>query len=147
MIHDIPLPATDNPVDAPFWQYAAEGKLAVQICGDCGSSRFPPRPYCPDCQSSEQQWKISSGRGTVWSYVEPHGPLLPAFSEQLPYVVALVELEDYPGIRIVGAVAADAEGNIQGVKASQLNIGDPVQVVFQQVEDDVFLPRWSTQIN
>lgn len=142
MIHDIPLPVVDNPIDAPFWQYAAEGKLAVQVCSGCDSARFPPRPYCPACQSSSHQWHIATGAGTIWSYVIPHAPLLPAFGEQLPYVVALVELDDYPGIRLVGAITETPEADIQGVDGSQIAIGDSVKAVFKKMDDETFLLRW-----
>jgi len=142
MIYDIPLPSVENPIDARFWDYAAKGELAVQVCAGCDASRFPPQPYCPACQSPEHQWHIASGRGTIWSYVVPHAPLLPAFGEQLPYVVALVELEDYSGLRMIGAITKSSEGNIQGVDGSQVNIGDSVRVIFQKMDDKTFLPRW-----
>ena len=142
MIHDIPLPVVDNPIDAVFWQRATGGKLAVQVCSSCDSARFPPRPYCPTCQSSDHQWHIASGAGTIWSYVVPHAPLLPAFGEQLPYVVALVELDDYPDIRLVGAITENLEADIQGIDGSYVAIGDSVSAVFKKMDDETFLLRW-----
>tara|TARA_B110000444_G_C18757111_1_gene555686 strand:- start:183 stop:632 length:450 start_codon:yes stop_codon:yes gene_type:complete len=147
MIDNIPLPVVDNPIDAPFWSNAADGKLAVQICSSCNSARFPPGPYCSVCQSPDHQWHVASGIGTIWSYVIPHAPLLPAFSEQLPYIVALVELNDYPGVRLVGAITESSDAKIQGVDGSRVAIGDSVRAVFSKMDDQTYLLRWRQAVD
>jgi uncharacterized OB-fold protein len=77
----------------------------------------------------------------VWSFVVPHPPLLPAYAELAPYNVIVVALEEDPTIRMVGNLVEDAEGPINAIDPATLEIGEPVHVVFAQVED-VHLPRW-----
>lgn len=83
-----------------------------------------------------------SGRATVWSYVVPHPPLLPAFQPLAPYNVIVVALDEDPTIRMVGNLLASADGAINEVDPATIRIGEPVSVVFQQVAEDVHLPRW-----
>lgn len=142
MIEGIPLPATDDPIDAPYWQAALRGELVVQRCTGCGRLRFPPRPMCPWCQSMKAEWEKMSGRGRVWSYVVPHPPLLPAFERLSPYNVVLVALEEDPTIRMVGNLVAREGGPINELDAHAIEIGTPVRCVFERVADDVALARW-----
>lgn len=142
MIESIPLPSTDDPEDAPFWQAALRGELVIQKCDGCGRRRFPPRPVCPHCHSFASTWQPVSGFGQVWSHVTPHPPLLPVFAAQAPYNVVLVELEDDPTIRMVGNVVPAAGVPINSLDPHSIHIGMRVKVVFDQVADDVALPRW-----
>jgi uncharacterized OB-fold protein len=82
-----------------------------------------------------------SGRGTIWSFIVPHPPLLPAYQELAPYNVIVVALEEDPTIRFVGNLVTGPDGEINEVDPAAIAIGDPVHVVFHQVED-VTLPRW-----
>lgn len=142
MIEGTPLPATDDPIDAPFWQAARRGELAVQRCASCGTRRFPPRPMCPNCQSFAHEWQRMSGEGRIWSFVVPHPPLLPAFTPLAPYNVILVELADDPTIRMVGNLVPSAESEINQIDPATITIGAPVRAVFQRAADDVSLARW-----
>jgi hypothetical protein len=142
MIEGIPLPATDDPRDAPFWQAALQGELVVQTCRACGLRRFPPQPMCVRCQSFEHDWRPVSGRGRVWSFAVPHPPLLPAFQEVAPYLVVIVELEEDPALRVVGNLVRTAGGAINKIDPATVRIGMPVRVVFHRAADDVALPRW-----
>ena len=129
-------PVTDDD-GAPFWEYARRGELRVQACADCGRLRFPPRPSCPHCHSFATDWRRMSGRGRVWSYVVPHPPLLPAYAEQAPYPVVLVELADAPAIRLVGNLVASPGARLDSVDPARIRIGAPVKAVFH---DGV--PQW-----
>jgi len=142
MIEGIPLPSTDDPLDAPYWDAARRGELVVQTCRACGQRRFPPRPMCPMCQSVEHAWKSLSGKGRIWSFVFPHPPLLPAFAPVAPYNVIIVELAEDPSIRMVGNLVTSADGPINQVDPATIKIGTPVRVVFHRVADDVALARW-----
>ncbi|MER6063531.1 MULTISPECIES: OB-fold domain-containing protein [unclassified Streptomyces] len=130
-------PVTDTD-GAPFWEYAARGELRVQACGDCHEPRFPPRPCCPHCRSFASEWRLTSGRGRIWSYVVPHPPLLPDYAEQAPYNVVLVELEDCPRIRLVGNLVAHAGAALGSLGSHRPRIGARVHVVF----GDGGLPQW-----
>jgi hypothetical protein len=96
---------------------------------------------CPRCRSLVTRWETASGRATVWSYIVPHPPLLPAYAELAPYNVIVVALDEDPTIRMVGNLLASKLGQINEIDPATIEIGQPVTVVFQQVED-VHLPRW-----
>jgi uncharacterized OB-fold protein len=128
-----PLPAPDE-VTRPFWEACRRGELRMQRCAGCGRMRFTPRPMCPACRSMECEWVLVSGRGTVFSRVVCHPPLLPAFQPLAPYVVALVELAEDPRLRLVG--------NVQGCAPEHVHIGMPVRVVFEAISDEIHLPQW-----
>ena len=142
MIDDAPLPEVDAD-NAPFWEGTAKEELRMQVCANCGRRRFPPRPMCPWCRSLDSRWERMSGRGRVWSFVVPHRPLLPAFEPLAPYNVAVVSLEEDDNLRLVGNVVAGPDAEINSVPADQIEIGLPVQVVFQHAGDDITLPRWT----
>ncbi|MDR3510985.1 MAG: OB-fold domain-containing protein [Caulobacteraceae bacterium] len=142
MIEERPLPTTDEPVDAAFWRANLEGRLLVQTCAACGLARHPPRAMCPDCQSMAVEWRAASGRGRLWSWAVPAPPLLPAFAALTPYVTAVVELDDYPGLRLVGPMLVGKAGDMAGFDASALRIGQAVQVGFSRIAEDVALPGW-----
>jgi uncharacterized OB-fold protein len=136
------LPDLGDPTAAPFWEGCGRGELLVQSCASCGLQRMPPRPMCARCRSIEVRWEPSSGRGRIWSFVVPHPPLLPAFAEVAPYNAIIVELEEDPLIRFAGNLVTSADGEINEIDPVTITIGEPVQVVFHQIED-VFLPRWT----
>jgi len=135
------LPDPDDTDAAPFWQGTVRGELLVQTCAACGQRRMPPRPMCFACRALQHSWQKLSGRGTIWSFVVAHPPLLPAYQEFAPYNVITVALDDDPRLRLVGNLVARSDGPINEVDPSTIRIGEAVRVVFQQV-DDVFLPRW-----
>ncbi|MFP6608156.1 MAG: OB-fold domain-containing protein [Myxococcota bacterium] len=133
MASERPLPRPDD-ASQQYWQGCRDGELRMQRCTPCGHLRFPPRPMCPRCQSFECGWVPVSGRGTVYSWVVAHPPLLPAFVDLAPLVVLLVELEEGDDLRIVG--------NLLGEGPEDVAIGMPVEVAFEQVAADVVLPQW-----
>lgn len=131
---DRPLPLPD-PDTEEFWSACRRHQLRIQRCADCGALRFPPRPMCPRCRSLDSDWRTVSGRGTVYSFVVCHPPVLPAFRERVPFPVVLVELEEDPKLRLVGNLVGDPP-------AQDLRIGLPVEVAFEDVTGDVTLPQW-----
>jgi len=135
------LPDLDDDDAAPFWQGTARGELLVQACAMCAQRRIPPRPMCPACRSLNHTWEKLSGRGTIWSFVIAHPPLLPAYQAVAPYNVITVALDEDPRLRLVGNLVARRHGSINEVDPATIRIGEPVRVLFEQV-DDVHLPRW-----
>ena len=83
-----------------------------------------------------------SGRATIWSFVVPHPPLLPAFQPVAPYNVCIVSLEEDDTIRLVGNLIADEGAPINSVDPATIEVGQHVRVVFDKVADDVALPRF-----
>lgn len=113
-----------------FWDGTAAGELRIQRCNACGELRHPPGPMCPSCHAADRGYVVASGRGTVFSFLVHHAPQLPG--KQLPATLALIELEE--GVRMVGEVLSPPEGGVQ--------IGDPVQVVFERIDEDLTLAQW-----
>ncbi len=136
------LPDLDDEISAEFWAGTARAALLVQACGSCGAWRMPPRPMCPACQSVSVRWDETDGNASIWSFIVPHPPLLPAYADLAPYNAIVVALDQDPTIRFVGNLLADPHGAINEIDAATIEIGEPVRVVFQTVED-VALPRWA----
>jgi uncharacterized OB-fold protein len=135
------LPVPDE-VSRPFWDGCAAGELRMQACGSCGRLRFPPRPMCPWCRSTDVEWRVMSGAGTVWSVAVPHPPLLPAYAEVAPYNVVVVELDEDRTLRLVGNVVATPNGPLNEVDPHSIAIGDRVRVVFADPDRGFSMPRW-----
>lgn len=81
-----------------FWAGLAEGRLVLQQCLDCGAHRFPPMPGCPDCGSIGHRSVTAAGSGTIYSWVVVHRAFDPAFSDEVPYTVLAVDLDEGPRI-------------------------------------------------
>jgi len=125
------LPAGDADGDF-FWEGTAKGELRVQKCESCGRLRHPPRPMCPWCRSTERGFAVMSGKGSVWSYVIPHPPLLAPYSDLAPYNVVVVELDENPNIRFVGNLVHGPEGAINEIDPHSIRIGEPVEAVYKK---------------
>ena len=134
------LPAIDEDT-APFWEAARRGELVMQGCASCGRLRFPPRPMCPHCQSLDTTWSPVSGRGTVWSFVVPHPPLLPAYEAWAPFNVILVELDEDSTLRLTGNLLASPDGHVNEIDPATIRIGERVRVVFRPF-GDLVVPQW-----
>jgi uncharacterized OB-fold protein len=125
-----PLPAM-TPGSSGFWEGCKRHQLLIQRCQNCGTFRHYPHPMCPNCNSTDAEWAPVSGQGKVYSMTVVQHPTHPAFAD-VPYAVVIVELEE--GMRMVGDVV-DA-------KPEEIYIGMPVTVVFNDVTEDVTLPRF-----
>jgi uncharacterized OB-fold protein len=114
-----------------FWAGTAAGELRIQHCPSCDRLRHPPGPMCPACGADKQDYVVACGRGTVYSYVVHHAPAVPGKS--LPFVVALVELEE--GVRMIGQLV--------DVEPAQVTVGMPVRLALTKVDDTLTLPYWT----
>jgi uncharacterized OB-fold protein len=113
-----------------FWAGTAAGELRIQKCNACGELRHPPGPMCPTCHAADRGYVVAGGRGTVFSFLVHHAPQLPG--KELPVTLALIELPE--GVRMVGEVLGGRES---------IAIGDPVNVVFERIDDDLTLAHWA----
>lgn len=126
-----PLPVlTDE--NRPFWAAAHEGRLSMQACTACRHVRFPIAHVCPRCLSYDFEWRDLTGRGRIFSYIVYHQVYQQAFKGDVPYNVALVQLDEGPRMY----------SNIVGVSNDVPNVGDAVEAVFERVTADVSLPRF-----
>ena len=128
-----PLPYADAETK-PYWEWTKKHELRMQRCADCGELRFPPGPMCPSCNSMRDEWVPMRGTGTIYSWIIVHPPVLPAFADDAPYAVVLVQLDDDPVLRLVGQVI--------DVPNDELAAGMALEVVFDDVTPEVTLPKW-----
>lgn len=118
-----------TPETAPFWAATVAGRLSIQKCRACGEHIFYPRLVCTACMSDALDWVDCSGRGTVYAFtVVERAP--GAFADMVPYVVALIDLQEGP--RMMSWVRVD---NVEDV-----HIGMPVSVIFDPLSETVALP-------
>jgi uncharacterized OB-fold protein len=115
---------------APYWNAAREGRLLVQECRACRQAWHPPLPRCPHCHAADTGWRQASGDGTVYTYTVVRHPTHFAFTDKVPYVLAIIELAEGP--RLVTALT--------GVEPDAVRAGMPVRAVFRGVAAGVSLP-------
>lgn len=137
-----PLHPPPDACSAPFFEGCRAGELRMQQCSGTGRLIFPPRPMSPFAPHAPPRWTRVSGRGTIWSFIVPHPPLLPPFSEQAPYNVILVALEEDPSVRLAGNLVARPGGGIGEVDPATIRIGARVRAVFECIDESLTLPRW-----
>ena len=114
--------------NAWWWEGIEKGELRIQRCKSCAALRHPPRPMCGRCQSTDWDWVVSKGAGSVYSYVVLHHPPIPGYEFPLP--VALIDLDE--GTRLVA--------NVNGCKPAELRIGLRVQGRIEDVDEELKLP-------
>ena len=126
-----PLPDI-TPESRPFWDWCKRHQLLLQRCRACGAFQHYPRGVCASCWSSDLEWKPGSGRGTVHTFTVTRRTQARGFRDELPYVLAWVELEE--GVQVMT--------NLVGCEPARVAIGMPVQVTFEDVNADVSIPRF-----
>ncbi len=126
-----PLPRVDEESKG-FWEACRRHELYVQRCGQCGALRYYPRALCPGCLSERVEWVRCSGKGTVYTFTVTYQNQGAGFRDELPYVLAYVELEE--GVRMLT--------NVVGCKPEDVCIGMPVEVVFEDVTPEATLPKF-----
>ena len=128
-VQPLPIPNEDS---QPYWEGSQKDKLLLQQCQDCGRYRFPPQLMCPNCWSENTEWLESSGIGTIYTFGVVRRAIQPRWGDKIPYVVALVQLDEGPTIFT----------NIVECTPEELAIGMPVEVVFDHVTSDIALPKF-----
>lgn len=118
----IPILRT-SPVTKPFWDGLEEGELRYQRCLSCDQAIFNPAHVCRRCNSSDLEWQVSAGRGTVYSYTICHRPMTPAFTT--PYAPVIVDLDE--GYQMLS--------DLVGCTADDVHVGMPVKVLFHRIGD------------
>jgi uncharacterized protein len=125
----IPVPTRET---KPYWEGCKAHQLKIQRCAECGHHQFYPRIYCTKCMSDRVEWVEASGRAKVLSYTIVHRPVSPAFKEEIPYVVALVTLDEGPTMMT----------NLVRCAPDQLAIGLPVVVTFEDWTEEISIPKF-----
>ncbi len=125
-----PVPQPPNPaLTRPFWEAAKRHELVLPRCQHCSRYHFYPRELCPFCLSNQIAWLPVSGKGHLYSYTIIHQPAHPAFAADVPYVYAIVQLDE--GVMMPSNV-------IDCAIPDGLHIEMPLVAVFEDVS-----PEWT----
>ena len=131
----MPNPMVDHH-SLPWWRSAAEHRLTVQRCEQCGHGILPPAPVCSACRSTELNLVEVNGRGTLYTYTEVHQPV--SMEQELPFVIAIIEL-DTEGVT---SNAVRMMSNIVDSGVAPADIGKPVTVAWEDMSQEVSVPRF-----
>jgi uncharacterized OB-fold protein len=127
-----PMPRPNTYMNTqPFWEAAKNGKLVIQYCKDTGKPQFFPRPVSMANGKRNLEWREVSGRGKVYSFTNTFSAW-PGHEDRVPYLVALVELEE--GVRMLG--------NLFNVKAEDVKIDMPVRLYWEKLSEDINYPAF-----
>ena len=129
-----PLP---HPTEAsqPFWDGLKAHEVRIQQCADCGHWIFFPRAHCPACASRRLDWRAVSGEGTLYAYTVARVPTLPEFTDEMPQLLAVVELDEGPHLNTT----------LVGVAPEAVRIGERVRPVFDDRPGELTLLRYTPQ--
>ncbi len=131
MAYSKPLPRP-NSDSQPFWDACRQHRLQFQRCEECGNLRWPAALICPQCHCRQAQWVEVSGRGKIYTYAVIHRAFRPEFAGDLPYVTAIVELEE--GVRMLS--------NVVECDPARLTCDMEVEVVWDDISDEFSLPKF-----
>jgi uncharacterized OB-fold protein len=121
-----------TPLTQPYWDGARRNQLLIQRCSACGHVWHPPLPRCPSCHSVAVEWMPVSGRGRLYTYTVVYHATHAAMADKVPYISALVELEEGPRVLT----------NLRNCAEADVSVGMPVSVLFEELTDDVTLPQF-----
>jgi uncharacterized protein len=124
---DLPTP---DPSTERYWEAASRGTLLIKRCGACHRAHFYPRPFCPHCWSDDVAWIEASGRATMYTYSVVRSNGLAPFADRVPYIVAIVELEEGPRLAT----------NIVDCDEGDLCIGMDLTVTWRPLDDEFTAP-------
>jgi uncharacterized OB-fold protein len=132
----VPVPQPESDF---YWRKANEGELWLRRCRTCRQTYFYPRDICPACFSRDTEWIRASGQATLYSYAIVHRPPGEAWRDEVPYVVAIVELEE----------GARMPTNLVGVEPdpASIRIGAPVTLSFKRLSEKIAIPVFSPRVS
>lgn len=124
----MPLRPTDvapDDLDAPFWAACRDGRFLVHRCMECGRAYWPAST-CLDHGAAPMRWDDASGRGVVHTYTIVHHAYRPDLADRLPYVVAVVQLDEGPFFHT----------NIVGCEPAAVHVDMRVRATYAAIDDD-----------
>jgi uncharacterized OB-fold protein len=125
-----------DPVTRPFWDAAREHRLVVARCVACATIRpMPPGPFCWECREVDVEWVTLPGTASVHTFTIVRSAPIPELSDAVPYVIAVVELDDAPGVRLMT--------NVVCVAPDDVRIGMRLRVVWDDVDGQTVIPRFT----
>lgn len=128
-----PLPVP-NPISQPYWDGTAQGELRIRKCNSCGAHFRFIRDLCPKCWSDDLGWIVSEGRGRIVARVIVETAPYAAMDDKVPYVLALVELEE--GVTMMA--------NIVDCEPNSVKVGQSVSLTWEQ-RGDFVIPQFKRE--
>ena len=125
----VPIP---NKLTQAFWDGARVGQLIIQRCKECGHWQHEPEPICAACLSFNLGYQSVSGRGAIYTFCIPVQAFHPSLEDKLPYVLAVIELDEQPGLKVVS--------DIVDIDPAEVRVGDRVEVTFRPYAEGFVLP-------
>lgn len=126
-----PIPQPDE-ASRPYFDGALRGELMIQRCTSCKAYLAPGSRACTECMNETLEWVPASGRATLFTFAIMYQRYHPGFAADLPYNIAVVELEEGPRLNTT----------VVGVANDDLRVGMPLVVTFERVSEDVALPKF-----
>src|SRR5262249_4263963 len=117
---------------AAFWEACRRHRLVGPTCAECGKAHLPPGPLCPYCFSDRINWKQATGKGRIGTLTVVHKAQVPGFSNDIPYNVVQVELDEGPRLT----------SRLVDLSGRTAVIGQRVEVVYDDVDDTLTLHRF-----
>lgn len=131
----LPRPIVSPSPDATeFWNGAREQRLMLPFCNACRAHFFYPRSGCPSCGSRDLSWIQASGRGEVYSFCIHHNTSIAELRDALPFVTALITLEEKPRM-MAYLVGVEPE-------PAAIRCGMPVEVTFIESANGFMVPAF-----
>lgn len=121
-----------TPLTQPWWDACRDGRLLIQRCEDCGHFQFYPRCFCTACQGTSLDWAPTQGRGRIRSFTVIRHPVSRAYADEVPYVIALIELAEGPTLMSA----------LLGCDVDAVAIGQDVEVAFEQWTEAITVPKF-----
>ena len=133
-----PRPVPDD-LSAGYWQAAAAGELAIQRCQDCGHYAHPPTTVCGSCFTvpASLEYEPVSGHGAIVTWTVFRQSFLPGFSDDVPYTIAVVELDEQADLAVIGRLTNGPDVPI--------TVGDRVQVTFDTLDTGEAIPAFTLE--
>jgi uncharacterized OB-fold protein len=125
----LPVPTQ---VSAEYWDACRRHELLIQRCTGCARHQFYPRLVCACCSEKSLEWVRASGRATLTTYTIVRRPVSRPYAAEVPYVVALVALEEGPTMMT----------HVVHCEIGELRIGMPLEVVFEDWPEGVTMPNF-----
>jgi uncharacterized OB-fold protein len=116
----------------PYWAGAQRHELLLQHCQACGHIWHPPLPRCPACHLDDIEWTPASGRGHLYTYTAAYHATHAAMADKVPYIIALVQLEEGPRVLT----------NLRNCAEADASVGMPVHLIFEELTPEITLPQF-----
>ena len=125
------VPQADS-ITQPYWDGVALRQVRLQHCNECTYAWHPPTPICPNCHSIHHTWRQIIGGGSLYSFTVAHHPVHPAVTDKVPYLIALVNLDEGP--RVVSS--------LRDCEPLAAYIGMRLTLIFEEIAPGVLLPQF-----